>query len=687
MTKKWTFSMQSETGGYLEFTTADTATTGTSYLITSARGSLNGKTIVGLVNTSTVLFEQFAVKNLVTNNKPDAIGLVDSTGAQYLFKALGSIYVLQPSFDIATWRQYETNSLSVITEAAPPPTPVVSGPTENADTLTGTSGNDTINALGGNDTVNSLAGNDAINGGSGNDTINSGDGDDNITLSTGTDTIDGGNGTDTLTLTGDLAANSISYNIATQIFSVRNEGYTSTFTNIEKIAVSGTTYSIVKPANTTTAILTGASGSDFLFGGSAREAINGGAGADVMQGGSGDDIYYVDNASDQIIESLEGGNDDVQSSVNFTLGANLESLHLVGKSNINGTGNDLENYIAGNDGNNVLNGKGGYNTLLGLKGNDTFIVTTGDNDVYGDDGIDTIDFSGGLALTAWKKIDLENDGRGNNFTIFEADGPNGFTSVWLYDKNTEKVIFKPSVGALSVTYTLIIGDPIIAGSFAGGSKSDMIIAGAGNDTLDGKAGTDAMFGGGGNDTYLVDSASDTIVEYAGEGSGIDTVQSTLGIYVLPVNVENLTLIGRGLNGTGNSLANILVGNSGKNSLSGGDGDDTLVGGTGQDNLTGGAGRDSFKFALSTESAVKTPDTITDFISGTDKVDLSGIDANSSLASDQAFTFIGSAAFSKVAGQLRFVSGVLTGDTNGDGVADFQINLTGLTALLVSDIVL
>ena len=67
----------------------------------------------------------------------------------------------------------------------------------------------------------------------------------------------------------------------------------------------------------------------------------------------------------------------------------------------------------------------------------------------------------------------------------------------------------------------------------------------------------------------------------------------------------------------------------------------------------------------------------------DKIDLSALDANTTLANDQAFSYIGNAAFS-AAGQLRLVGGVLSGDTNGDAVADFEIALTGVSVLGVGD---
>lgn len=85
------------------------------------------------------------------------------------------------------------------------------------------------------------------------------------------------------------------------------------------------------------------------------------------------------------------------------------------------------------------------------------------------------------------------------------------------------------------------------------------------------------------------------------------------------------------------------------------------------------------------------DLIADFVSGTDKIDLSALDANSGTGGDQAFTWLGTGAFSNVASQLRYeVSGSVRniyGDVDGDGVADFQLQLTGTRTLTSSDFIL
>lgn len=154
------------------------------------------------------------------------------------------------------------------------------------------------------------------------------------------------------------------------------------------------------------------------------------------------------------------------------------------------------------------------------------------------------------------------------------------------------------------------------------------------------------------------------------------------------------------NAVGGSGKDIILGNNSKNSLLGGIGNDILnglagndriLGGLGKDNLTGGLGKDTFVFNSKNEIGKgDIRELITDFThKQKDKIDLSGIDANSKLAGNQAFTYLASNAFDGEAGEIRFVNHILSGDINGDKVADFAmtINLVGSTTLVNSDFIL
>jgi len=151
--------------------------------------------------------------------------------------------------------------------------------------------------------------------------------------------------------------------------------------------------------------------------------------------------------------------------------------------------------------------------------------------------------------------------------------------------------------------------------------------------------------------------------------------------------------GQGETITGNIGTDILRGKGGSDTIDGQGGHDRLDGGLGADILTGGLGGDSFDFNRISDSgkSALTRDVITDFEHGKDKIDLQTLDAQLNQAGNQSFDFIGKNGFSHTGGELRYkaVSGVVVveGDVNGDGRADFQIELQGLTKLVAADFLL
>jgi Ca2+-binding RTX toxin-like protein len=149
---------------------------------------------------------------------------------------------------------------------------------------------------------------------------------------------------------------------------------------------------------------------------------------------------------------------------------------------------------------------------------------------------------------------------------------------------------------------------------------------------------------------------------------------------------------------GGTQNDILEGRNGDDALDGRKGNDTLLGGKGTDTLTGGSGKDIFDFNALNEmgNSATSRDVITDFDAGTnakffDRIDLHSIDADTTKSGNQDFRFIGSDAFSDRAGQLRAetIGGktIVSGDTDGDGDSDFQIEIKGVVTLFENDFVL
>ncbi|MEP9401705.1 calcium-binding protein [Sphingomonas sp. VNH70] len=503
------------------------------------------------------------------------------------------------------------------------------------DTLTGDGGNNIIEGLGGNDTlvgglgtdtasyanalggvtvslalttaqntggagIDTLSGFENLTGSAYNDVLTGNDGfnllsglagDDILSGGVGSDTLDGGEGVDIASYAS--ASGAVAVNLTITV--AQNTGSSGNDTLVRIEGLIGSAYN------------------DTLTGNAGANLLDGGGGADNMAGGLGNDTYVVDNAGDVVTEAANAGTDTVQSSIAYTLGANVENLTLTGTANIDGTGNALANVVTGNGGNNVLDGGTGADTLAGGLGNDTYMVDNAGDTVSENagEGYDIVYASVGYALSAnVERLNLTGtaniDGTGNalaNVLVGNSgdnvlDGGAGEdilqggqgNDTYIVDAAGDSVTENAGEGTdsvrASVGYVLsanvenltLTGAANINGT--GNTLANVIIGNSGNNVLDGGAGADSLAGGLGNDTYVIDNAGDTVTELAGEG--IDTVQSSIG-YVIGANVENLTLTGTAnLSGTGNALANVLTGNGGNNVLDGGAGADTLVGGAGDD---------------------------------------------------------------------------------------------------------
>jgi serralysin len=566
---------------------------------------------------------------------------------------------------------------------------------ERANTLTGNAFDNALFGQGGNDTLDGLAGADTMKGGSGADTYIVGAGD--------------------------------------IVIEVANEGFDTVVVQFDyTLGANVEALSLLAGTNATGNDLANA-----ITGNAGANVIDGKAGNDTMTGGLGDDHYIVTDGGDSVVEAVSAGFDTVTAYVDHALAANVEKLALAAGSNA--TGNGLANIIEGNAGANVLDGQGGNDTMTGFAGDDTYVVADAGDGVVeaANGGTDTViamlDYTLGsnvekLALVAGflgKGNELANtidgnaganllDGQGGIDTMAGGLGDDGYVVADLGDAvvegagagfDTVHAGFNYTLGAnfegLVLTGTAAKGTGNdAANSLLGNAGANTLSGGKGNDTLDGGGSKDSLDGGKGNDTYVLGNSGDKVTD---SGGADDTITSTVTRKLAAfAGIENLTLVGAGnVNGAGTGAANDLIGNAGKNQLKGEGGNDLLRGGTGKDQLWGGAGKDSFDFNGIAEigKSSSTRDVVKDFQHLSDKIDLSTIDANALTSGNGKFKFIAAegSKFKGIAGQLiwdqKDVSGtgkdltLVSGDINGDKVADFTLELTGLVNLTNADFIL
>ncbi|WP_051378975.1 beta strand repeat-containing protein [Derxia gummosa] len=600
----------------------------------------------------------------LTGGGGNDIFLVDDAGDRIVEAAIGGNDTVQSTISLTLSSSAEIENLTLIGSGA----------------LDGT-GNALDNRITGNAVANALsglAGNDTLDGGAEADTLAGGTGDDTYVV----DNVDD----QTIELAGegrDLVQSSISWTLGT---------------NLEDLTLTGSS-AINGIGNALDNRLTGNSGNNLL---------NGGLGDDTLAGAAGNDIYRVDSAGDEVVELTGGGTDTVRSTLDYTLGVNVENLTLIGNVAVNGTGNALANSITGNananalsggDGNDTLDGSAGADTMIGGGGDDTYLVDNR-NDVTTEvalggtadlvkstiswtlaaeienltlTGTSAINGSGNALanlITGNSAFNVLTGGDGNDTLDGGAEGDSliggAGNDVYVVDNLYDEVVEADGVDVdrveSSVNWQLganlenltLTGSGAINGS--GNALDNLIRGNSGANVLDGGAGIDTLEGGAGNDLYVVDSDSDVINELA--GGGTDGVESTVS-WTLGAELENLVLVGGGrINGTGNALANSISGNLAANLLRGGDGNDTLDGGAGSDTLEGGAGNDTYVIDSTAdrlvEAALAGNDTVLSYITKTlalnfENLTLLGSSAINGTGNADANMLIGNSASNRLDG--------------------------------------
>ncbi len=385
-------------------------------------------------------------------------------------------------------------------------------------------------------------------------------------------------------------------------------------------------------------LIFGDSDSEAIIGSSQRDDIDGGNGNDSFDGGLGNDVLLGGPGNDFIDGG--GGTADVAdyrektTAVAVTLNGAISASVTVG-----GVAEDLVRnveHIYGGSGSDVLSGDALGNLLNGFFGNDILRGGAGKDALFGSAGIDMADYRDKAAAVV---VTLNGGGQAN-------------VTVGGLQEDVISNIEILYGGSVADTFT---GDGF-ANLFRGGGGADLINGGAGQDAID-----------------FRDKAAAVVLTL----NGAVVVTATIGGAAEDQfrNIEDV------LGGTAND---ILVGDGLANQLFGNGGNDTLRGGLGIDTLTGGAGADLFVYNTVAESTAVARDKILDFATGVDKIKLTLMDANTTVAGDQAFIFGG--AFT--AGHLRVSTlspGVLLveGNTDADADAEFSLAVTA-TTLVATD---
>jgi Ca2+-binding RTX toxin-like protein len=517
--------------------------------------------------------------------------------------------------------------------------------TNSGDTLYGTSAADTISGLNGDDSLKGFGGADHLDGGNGIDTVFYGDSSAGVGINLDTGRGVGGSAE------GD------------RLISIENV-FGSNFND----SLIGSTAANQLHGQDGNDVIKGGGGNDYLDGGSGNDILGAGLGQSILDGGSGNDTLKGTGGANTLIGGIGIDTADYSGmgigvAVSLTSGRASHGYlppwpndipdwavadHLSGIENI--TGSAYGDFLIGDGGVNVLRSMDGADTLDGRAGADLAYGGTGNDHYYVDNAGDF----------AWEKA-------GEGYDTVRATASYTLTA----GSAIERLMTADFQGTAAINLT-------------GNEFANEIWGNYGGNLINGGAGADMMMGWKGNDTYIVDNLGDTVFENGdiystpeNESEGFDTVLTSVTFAVgIENEIEVLQAIG---------TANIdLVGSLDNNRIIGNDGNNIISGSYGKDTVTGAGGADVFIWSFVDEIGWFNfdPDIVTDYSSAQgDVLHFTNIDANDTVAGNQDFTFISTAAFT-APGQINwFTDGANTFiqlNTNADLTVDGIIQLNGVT---------
>jgi Ca2+-binding RTX toxin-like protein len=473
--------------------------------------------------------------------------------------------------------------------------------------------------------------------------------------------------------------------------------------------------------------LTGSNDDEVVLGGARNDVINAGGGNDLVLAGAGDDLVSarddsVNSVSSLIADDIFDGGADIDTfdlstllypgdpgyTVSLDPTAGYAAGLLIGRDALRNFENLIatryDDHITGNDVQNRLEGRDGADTLIGLGGSDVLIGGKGDDRLEGGSASDTY-----VYLEDADTI-LEAGGSADVIQFDPTSGSVLRANVsFTANSDQDLIITVDRSFSIDINETVTILDFFRDGSrvvesltFTDGSTFDLTgdIEFEGN-WLFGTAGDNQLTGVGSTDTVSYDNSAGS-VRIDLDSSNFSPLRAAPRMaaligdalvvgYASGTDIGNDTLIGIE-NAIGGLGSDVIIGSRYSNVLDGEGGRDVLIGEGGRDFLLGGAGADDFVYLSAADSRRGSRrDVIEDFQRRADDIDLSALDASLDRAGNQAFKWIGSKAFTGKAGELHYVKKagfiLVEGDIDGNGKADFQIQLDDIAAIGKGDFIL